>query len=65
MTMSNTQQKQPNSPRPQAAPQDRKPNDAGMVVVQAHMKIFDPKTKQVYVEGRAWSLPDWPKLQDM
>ena len=53
MTMSNTQQKQPNPPRPQAAPQDRKPNDAGMVVVQAHMKIFDPKTKQVYVEGRA------------
>ena len=31
----------------------KKPNDAGKIVVQAHMKIFDPKTKQVYVEGRA------------
>jgi hypothetical protein len=53
MTMSNTQQKQPNLPNPQAASQARKPNDAGTVVVQAHMKIFDPKTKQIYVEGRA------------
>lgn len=53
MTMSNTQQKQPNSPNPQSAQQERKPNDAGRVVVQAHMKIFDPVTKQVYVEGRA------------
>lgn len=53
MTMSNTQQKQPNLSNPQPAPTDRKPNDAGTVVVQAHMKIFDPNTKQVYVEGRA------------
>ena len=53
MTMSNTQQKQPNWPKPQAAAPARKPNDAGMVIVQAHMKIFDPKSKQVYVEGRA------------
>ena len=53
MTMSNTQQKQSNSPTPQVASQARTPNDAGTVVVQAHMKIFDPQTKQVYVEGRA------------
>ena len=32
---------------------ERRPNDQGTVIVQAHMKIFDPKTKQVYVEGRA------------
>ena len=53
MTMSNTQQKKSNSPTPLSAPQARTPNDAGTVVVQAHMKIFDPQTKQVYVEGRA------------
>ena len=50
--MSNTTQKQPNLPKPQPV-QARKPNDAGAIVVQAHMKIFDPQTKQVYVEGRA------------
>lgn len=49
--MSNTQQK-PTVQQP--APQQAKnPNDKGNVVVHAHMKIFDPQTKQVYVEGRA------------
>lgn len=36
-----------------AQPAQRRPNDTGSVVVQAHMKIFDPVTKQVFVEGRA------------
>lgn len=31
----------------------RKPNDHGSISVQAHMKIFDPVTKRVFVEGRA------------
>jgi len=31
----------------------RRPNESGTIAVQAHMKIFDPVTKQVYVEGRA------------
>lgn len=49
--MSNTQQKPLiQQPAPQQA---RKPNEKGNVTVQAHMKIFDPQTKQVYVEGRA------------
>lgn len=33
--------------------QQRKPNDQGTVTVQAYMKIFDPNTKQTFVEGRA------------
>lgn len=37
--------------QPPAAP--RRPNESGTIAVQAHMKIFDPVTKQVYVEGRA------------
>ena len=53
MTMSNTQENKSNLPQPSVVQQDRKPNDAGTIVVQAHMKIYDPKTKQVYVEGRA------------
>lgn len=32
---------------------ERRPNDQGTVIVQAHMKIFDPNTKQTFVEGRA------------
>lgn len=36
-------------PQPPAA----RPNESGTIAVQAHMKIFDPVTKQVYVEGRA------------
>ena len=52
MIMSNTQKNQPILPTPQNA-QGKKPNEAGKIIVQAHMKIFDPQTKQVYVEGRA------------
>lgn len=51
--MSNTQPKlsENNSvPQPVAT---RRPNESGTIAVQAHMKIFDPVTKQVYVEGRA------------
>jgi hypothetical protein len=31
----------------------RRPNEAGAFHVQAHIKIFDPVTKKVYVEKRA------------
>lgn len=31
----------------------RRPNEQGSIVVQAHMKIFDPQSKRVFVEGRA------------
>ena len=50
--MSNTEKKQTILSTPQNA-QSKKPNEAGKIIVQAHMKIFDPQTKQVYVEGRA------------
>lgn len=29
------------------------PNEAGTIRVEAHMRIFDPKTGQTLVEGRA------------
>jgi hypothetical protein len=41
----NVNQKQPSS--------QKKPNERGSFEVQAHFKVFDPQTKQVYVEGRA------------
>jgi hypothetical protein len=37
----------------QATSQPRRPNETGSISVQAHMRIFDPKTQKTYVEGRA------------
>ncbi len=51
MIMANTQQK-PQVEQPKQA-QPRKPNETGSISVQAHMRIFDPKTQKTYVEGRA------------
>lgn len=51
MIMSKQNQKTPQSAEPKKSA--GKPNEYGSIVVQAHMKIFDPQTKKVYVEGRA------------
>jgi len=45
MTQNTTQQ--------QPKPQEKKPNDAGLISVEGHVRIFDPKTKEVFVEKRA------------
>jgi hypothetical protein len=52
MIMSNQAQKQSQQPAQPKKPAAR-PNEHGSIIVQAHMKIFDPQTKRVYVEGRA------------
>lgn len=49
--MPNTQSTQTVEPKKEEKP--RKPNETGSVSVQAHMRIFDPKTQKTYVEGRA------------
>lgn len=49
--MLNTEVNKPQNPKP-ADPQ-RRPNEQGTISVQAHMRIFDPKTQKTYVEGRA------------
>jgi hypothetical protein len=48
--MANTQ-----STKPEAAKQQsqKRPNETGSISVQAHMRIFDPKTQKTFVEGRA------------
>jgi hypothetical protein len=48
--MSDTVQKNSGQTQPQAA--QKKPNETGSISVQAHLKIFDPKTNRTYVEGR-------------
>jgi len=50
--MANTQSTQPKQAAAPAA-KARKPNEQGTVSVQAHMRIYDPKTQKTYVEGRA------------
>ena len=50
--MANTVPKQSTDPK-QPATQPRRPNETGSISVQAHMRIFDPKTQKTYVEGRA------------
>lgn len=39
-------------PQPNLAT-DKKPNDTGSISVEGHVKIFDPKTQEVFVEKRA------------
>lgn len=39
--------------KPDPKVQARRPNEQGSFDIQAHVKIFDPQTKQVFVEGRA------------
>jgi len=36
-----------------AAPQPKRPNETGTIYVQAHVRIFDPATKETFVEKRA------------
>jgi hypothetical protein len=50
--MQNQVQNKPSQTGPASKPAS-KPNEHGSIIVQAHFKIFDPQTKQVYVEGRA------------
>jgi hypothetical protein len=51
--MSNTATNELNNVPQQPGAQPRKPNESGTISVQAHMRIFDPQTQKVFVEGRA------------
>lgn len=45
----NTQQTAQNKP----VAKDKRPNETGSVSVQGFVRIFDPKTKETFVEKRA------------
>lgn len=49
--MANTQQNQQVEQKKEE--NSRKPNETGTVNVQGYFRVFDPKTKKTYVEGRA------------
>jgi hypothetical protein len=38
---------------PTQKPAARRPNEAGTVQVEGFIRIFDPKTQQIFVEKRA------------
>jgi hypothetical protein len=46
-----TQKAMQNQPVQQPAP--KKPNDTGSISVEGFVRIFDPETKEVFVEKRA------------
>ena len=43
----------PNQPNAAPKPAAKRPNETGSISVQGFVKIFDPATKQVFVEKRA------------
>jgi len=51
--MLNSPPQQSKIPKVEPKTQPRRPNEQGSFDIQAHVRIFDPQTKQVYVEGRA------------
>lgn len=36
-----------------ATPAPKRPNETGSISVEAHVRIFDPATKEIFVEKRA------------
>ena len=46
--MEENKQEQQVTPQP-----EKKPDEKGGILVQGHIKIFDPETQEVYVNGRA------------
>jgi hypothetical protein len=45
-------QKQQKEPQPQAVKKPARPNEQGAISVTGFVKIFDPKTKETFVETR-------------
>ena len=47
------QNKEINQSAQQPKPAQKRPNETGSISVEGHVRIFDPMTKQVFVEKRA------------
>ena len=48
-----TQNMQKSNESVKTADQPKRPNETGTISVQAHVRIFDPATKEIFVEKRA------------
>ncbi len=51
--MNNKEQNQNTGTESKSITEQKRPNETGSISVEAHVKIFDPKTKEIYVEKRA------------
>lgn len=40
-------------PQEKTAAQERKPDERSGILIQAHVKIFDPESEEIFVNGRA------------
>ena len=56
----NTQQSAQHKP---AATKPKRPNETSAISVEGFVKIFDPKTKETFVEKRAWFNQAYVKLK--
>ena len=43
----------PNQPKPEPSTSAKQPNETGTISVEGFIKIYDPKSKEVFVEKRA------------
>jgi hypothetical protein len=48
-----TQNTAPSQPAPNTIPVAKRPNETGSISVEGFVKIFDPNTKEKFVEKRA------------
>jgi len=48
-----TENKTPTPPVQEVRPADKRPNETGSISVEGFVRIFDPNTKEKFVEKRA------------
>ena len=48
-----TENKTPTLPMQEVTPVDKRPNETGSISVEGFVRIFDPNTKEKFVEKRA------------
>jgi len=48
-----TENKKPTQPAQENKPEAKKPNETGSISVEGFVRIFDPNTKEKFVEKRA------------
>ena len=53
MDINKTMQESNNKPEPEVRNETRRPDEAGSIAIAAHVRIFDPNTKEIFVEKRA------------
>lgn len=53
MDINKPMQESNNKTQTETRVENRKPDEAGSIAIAAHVRIFDPNTKEIFVEKRA------------